>query len=148
MNDQIADTIQVTIEKLAIGGAGIARHDGLVIFVPDAAPGDQLLIKIRNKKKNFAEADILQVLVPGPSRRRPPCPIADRCGGCNWQHLTEQEQQSQKQMLVQETIGTLCHRLFALHINEAWIVLVLFTMRFPSCLFRIGRTRLEGFALV
>jgi 23S rRNA (uracil1939-C5)-methyltransferase len=94
----------VTIEKLAIGGAGIARHDGLVIFIPDSAPGDELLVEITTKKKNFAEAKILQILKPGPERRTPPCPIADRCGGCNWQHLTEAEQRRQKHQIVQETL--------------------------------------------
>ncbi|MBS1969000.1 MAG: class I SAM-dependent RNA methyltransferase [Bdellovibrionales bacterium] len=96
--------ITVTIEKLAIGGSGIARHDGFVVFVPDAAPGDELLVEITLKKKNFAEAQIVQVLKPGPSRRTPPCPIADRCGGCNWQHLEESEQRQQKQIMVQEIL--------------------------------------------
>jgi 23S rRNA (uracil1939-C5)-methyltransferase len=105
MSSKIADPLKVTIEKLAIGGAGIARHDGLVIFVPDSAPGDELLVEITTKKKNFAEAQIKQILSPGPARRTPPCPIADRCGGCNWQHLTEAEQRHQKQILVQETLA-------------------------------------------
>lgn len=95
----------VTIEKLAIGGAGVARHDGLVVFVPDAAPGDELLVEITTKKKNFAEAQIVKILKPGPARRTPPCPIADRCGGCNLQHLTESEQRHQKQLMVQETLS-------------------------------------------
>ncbi|WP_413289400.1 class I SAM-dependent RNA methyltransferase [Bdellovibrio sp. HCB337] len=101
----MSSQLTVTIDKLAIGGAGVARHDGLVIFVPDAAPGDELLIEITTKKKNFAEAQIVKVLKPGPSRRTPPCPIADRCGGCNWQHLTEDEQRRQKQLMVQETLA-------------------------------------------
>lgn len=95
----------VTIEKLAIGGSGIARHDGLVIFVPDAAPGDDLLVEVTTKKKNFAEARIVKIITPGPSRRAPPCPIANRCGGCNWQHIDEPEQRRQKQLLVQETLA-------------------------------------------
>lgn len=96
--------IEVTIEKLAIGGAGIARHDGLVIFVPDSAPGDELLVEITLKKKNFAEARILEIRKPGPERRVRPCPIADRCGGCNWQHITEVEQRRQKHQIVHETL--------------------------------------------
>lgn len=95
---------QVTIEKLAIGGAGIARHDGLVIFVPDSAPGDILLVELTKKKKNFAEARIIQILRSGPERRERPCPIADRCGGCNWQHITELEQRRQKHLIVHETL--------------------------------------------
>lgn len=96
--------IQIKIEKMAIGGAGIARHDGLVIFVPQSVPGDQLLVQITNKKKNFAEAEIVKIISPGPSRRVPPCPIANFCGGCNWQHINENEQLQQKQSLVFETI--------------------------------------------
>jgi 23S rRNA (uracil1939-C5)-methyltransferase len=99
------ETFKVTIEKLAIGGSGVARHDGLVVFVPDAAPGDELLVKITSKKKNFAEAQIIEILRPGSARRATPCPIADRCGGCNWQHITESEQRKQKQLLVQETLA-------------------------------------------
>ncbi len=96
--------LTVTIEKLAIGGSGIARHDGFVVFVPDAAPGDELLVEITTKKKNFAEAQIVNILKSGPSRRTPPCPIADRCGGCNWQHVVEFEQRRQKQTMVQEIL--------------------------------------------
>ncbi len=96
--------LRVQVEKLAVGGAGLARHEGLVIFIPQAAPGDELLVERTVIKKNYAEAKILEILRPGPSRRRPPCPVAERCGGCNWQHLTEAEQQKQKSLFVQETL--------------------------------------------
>lgn len=96
--------LQVKIEKLAIGGAGIARHDGLVIFVALAAPGDELFIEITKSKKNFAEGRILQILKAGPGRRETPCPVASLCGGCNWQHLTQEVQLTQKEMLVRETL--------------------------------------------
>ena len=96
--------IKIKIEKLAIGGAGIARHDGLVIFVPLAAPGDELLVELTTQKKNFAEARIIEILKPGPARREPPCPVALVCGGCNWQQITEEEQRRQKESLVLETI--------------------------------------------
>lgn len=105
MSYNIDDVLDVTIEKMAIGGSGIARHGGLVVFVPDSAPGDKLRVKITTKKKSFAEAQILEILNSGPSRRQPPCPIADRCGGCNWQHLIETEQQNQKQLFVKETLA-------------------------------------------
>ncbi|WP_413559127.1 class I SAM-dependent RNA methyltransferase [Bdellovibrio sp. HCB209] len=96
--------IPVKIEKMAIGGAGIARHDGLVIFVPLATPEDELLVEITTAKKNFAEARIVEVLKPGPARRTPDCPVALVCGGCNWQQITEDEQRKQKEALVLETI--------------------------------------------
>lgn len=96
--------INVTIEKMAIGGAGIARHEGMVLFIPLAAPADELTVEITLKKKNFAEAKIVKILKPGPSRRTPPCPVALVCGGCNWQQITEDEQRLQKEKLVLETI--------------------------------------------
>ncbi len=100
----LGSKIKVKIEKLAIGGAGVARHEGLVVFVPQVAPNEEVLIEITLVKKNFAEAKLLEVLIPSPSRRTPPCPLAADCGGCNWQHLTEEEQRHQKEKLVLETI--------------------------------------------
>lgn len=100
----LGSKIKVKIEKLAIGGAGVARHEGLVVFVPQVAPNEEVLVEITLVKKNFAEAKLLEVLTPSSSRRTPPCPIAADCGGCNWQHLTEEEQLHQKEKLVFETI--------------------------------------------
>ena len=100
----LGSKVQVKIEKLATGGAGVARHEGLVIFVQQSAPDDELLVEITLQKKNFAEARIVQVLKPGPARRSTPCPVADRCGGCNWQHIHESEQQKQKEQIVHDTL--------------------------------------------
>lgn len=98
------DSLQVEIEKMAVGGRGLARHDGLVIFVDQAAPGDLLKIEITSRKSQFAEARVLSVLRPGPGRRVPPCKFAGRCGGCNWQHLEEPLQRLEKHRFVEETL--------------------------------------------
>lgn len=98
------DSLQVEIEKMAVGGRGIARHDGLVIFVDQAAPGDRLQVEVTTRKAQFAEAKTLEVLSPGPSRREPPCQWAGRCGGCNWQHLDEETQRLEKHRFVEETL--------------------------------------------
>lgn len=94
----------VKIDKLAVGGAGVARHEGLVVFVPLAAPDDELLVEFTLVKKNFSEARILEIIRPGPARRTPPCPVALVCGGCNWQQISEEEQRRQKEQIVLETI--------------------------------------------
>lgn len=96
--------LEVEVLNLAVGGAGIARHEGMVIFIPMAAPGDRVLVQLTKKKKNYAEAEIIEILKPGPSRRTPPCPVASVCGGCNWQHITEDEQRQQKQQIVEQTL--------------------------------------------
>lgn len=100
----LGSKIKVFIEKLIIGGAGIARHEGMVIFVPQAAPQEELLVQITLVKKNFMEAEIVEILKPSAARRAPPCPVATICGGCNWQHINEDTQRQQKESLVQETL--------------------------------------------
>lgn len=100
----LGSKIKLKIEKLAIGGAGVARHEGLVVFVPQAAPNEEILAEVTLVKKNFLEAKIVEITSPSPARRQAPCPAYSKCGGCNWQHLTEHEQRQQKEQLVLETI--------------------------------------------
>lgn len=98
------DRLIVHIDRLAVGGKGVARHEGLVVFVSDTAPGDRAEIEITFAKKNFAEARLLKVLEASSQRREPPCPVAGICGGCNWQHLTYPSQIANKRRLVTESL--------------------------------------------
>ncbi|HRO67460.1 MAG TPA: TRAM domain-containing protein, partial [Pseudobdellovibrionaceae bacterium] len=101
----VGDRLQVRIEKLAIGGAGIARADGFVLFVDLAVPGDELTVEVTSSKGRHGEARIVEILTPGESRRTPPCSYADRCGGCNWQQIADAEQLHQKDLLLRETFA-------------------------------------------
>ena len=65
------DEIEVTVGDLAFGGRGVARADGFVVFAPDTAPGDVALVRLRKVRRRFAEADLVEVLTPGP-------------GACRW----------------------------------------------------------------
>ncbi|MGZ5279850.1 MAG: class I SAM-dependent RNA methyltransferase, partial [Pseudobdellovibrionaceae bacterium] len=96
--------MEIDIEKLSFGGDGIGRSEGLVYFVPYSAPGDRLKIQVIEKKKNFARAEIVEILKPGPSRVTPPCPVFGRCGGCTWQHVSYEEQLRQKQAIVEDQL--------------------------------------------
>lgn len=100
----VGDVLQVRIEKLAVGGNGIARPDGFVVFVPDAAPGDLLEVEITKVRPQHGEGRLRRVIEAGPGRRVPPCSYAGECGGCNWQHLDEKTQLAEKQRLVLETL--------------------------------------------
>jgi 23S rRNA (uracil1939-C5)-methyltransferase len=97
--------ITVEIEKLSLGGQGIARHEGQVLFVPFSAPGDRLHVRITLQKKNFAEAEIVEILEPAKTRVQAPCPAFGRCGGCNWQHISYEEQLLQKKLIVEEQLS-------------------------------------------
>ena len=98
------ERLTVHVERLAVGGRGVARHNGLVIFVADAAPDEEAEVEITFVKKNFAEAELVCVIRPSPSRIQPPCPVAGRCGGCNWQHIDAATQLTWKRQLVLESL--------------------------------------------
>lgn len=96
----------VTIEKMSIGGDGVARIPVLdrtvVVFVPLSAPQDELKIIITRAEKTFLFGSIVEILKPSPFRREPPCSYANSCGGCSWQQFTEAEQVHQKELLLTE----------------------------------------------
>jgi 23S rRNA (uracil1939-C5)-methyltransferase len=96
------DRVEFTIDRLAIGGRGVGRHHGFVIFVPDTIPGERIEAEVTRVKKNFAEASLIRVTTPSSHRRQPPCPVALECGGCNWQHIDYSEQLRWKRELVAE----------------------------------------------
>lgn len=90
---------------MAFGGHGIARSDGLVIFVKGAIPGDRVLARVTKKKKDFAEAGLINLLCPSIDRVQAPCPYSDYCGGCQWQHIDYQKQLDFKRDHVKETLA-------------------------------------------
>jgi 23S rRNA (uracil1939-C5)-methyltransferase len=86
MKPRKEDPVELTVEKMAFGGEGVARLDGLVVFVRGGLPGDRVRAGILKKKKGYAEARVLEILSPSPDRILPPCPYFPHCGGCKWQH--------------------------------------------------------------
>lgn len=98
------EELEVTIEKLVWGGAGLARTDRGVIFVDFAAPGDVLRVKIDDVAKDYARARIQDILKPSVDRIDPKCPVFGRCGGCDWQHLTTEKQLATKIELLRESL--------------------------------------------
>jgi len=100
----IGDLVEVTTERLTYGGDAIARHDGLAIFVPFAAPEERLRVRITERKKNFARAVIDQVLEPASSRREAPCKYFGDCGGCQLQHITYEAQLEAKTGFVRDAL--------------------------------------------
>lgn len=88
------DVIELEIERMSYGPAAVGRYTpagesrAVVVFVPMAAPGDRIEAKIVRKHKNYWEAELVQVLGRSPVRIDAPCPIFEKCGGCQWQHLT------------------------------------------------------------
>jgi 23S rRNA (uracil1939-C5)-methyltransferase len=93
-------TVELEVASLAYEGAAVARQDGRVVFVDGGAPGDRVLAEILRQRKNLSEARVVEVLRAGPGRVQPPCPVAGRCGGCDWQHIAYGVQLDAKRQIV------------------------------------------------
>ena len=98
------DLVQVTIEKVAHGGHFIARHDGAVIFVRHAIPGEKCTIQITSTGSSFNRADVISVEAPSEFRVQAPCSFAHRngCGGCDFQHISVDHQRRLKSDVIAE----------------------------------------------
>lgn len=96
--------IRGTVDALAFGGEGILRHNGMVVFVPFVAAGDDVEVEIVDVKKSFARGRVLNYLKLGPHRTTPPCKHFGVCGGCQLQHLGYQTQLDVKQTWVKDAL--------------------------------------------
>lgn len=94
----------IQIDSLAFGGKGVSRADGKVLFVSGAVPGDLAICRLVKEKKRYAEAELVELVEPSVSRRKPPCPVADRCGGCQWQFLHYADQCRWKESIFRDLL--------------------------------------------
>jgi tRNA/tmRNA/rRNA uracil-C5-methylase (TrmA/RlmC/RlmD family) len=97
--------ITLTIASLAHGGSGVGRLNDFVFFIPLTCPGDTVKARITRLKKNYAEAELIEILEASPHRVKAPCPVFGQCGGCQWQHVNYEEQLHQKQMIVEQALS-------------------------------------------
>ena len=107
----MAGTAEVTtalrVASIAAGGAGVSRlPDGRAVFIPRTAPGDLVELGIVRDHRTWAEADLGRVVEAGPARAEPKCRhyVADRCGGCQLQHLDAASQRRAKSSIVGEAL--------------------------------------------
>jgi 23S rRNA (uracil1939-C5)-methyltransferase len=91
---------------MAAGGAALAREPGgRVVFVEGALPGERVLARITDSRRDFARAVTLDVLDPSPDRVAPPCPaLAAGCGGCTWQYVSAEAQARLKAEIVGDAL--------------------------------------------
>jgi tRNA/tmRNA/rRNA uracil-C5-methylase (TrmA/RlmC/RlmD family) len=80
-------TVDLKITDIAFGGKGVARENGKAVFIPFTIEGELVSAKITREKKQFAEAEVVDLRQRSPYRVDPPCPYFGRCGGCAYQHI-------------------------------------------------------------
>ncbi len=94
------EILELTIDSLAYGGAGVARRDGYVVFVQDGMPGDRVRAEVEKAKRAYAQARAIEILEPSPER------VAPRANhpGAPWQVLPYERQLEVKQEQVQDAL--------------------------------------------
>jgi 23S rRNA (uracil1939-C5)-methyltransferase len=84
--------LELTIDRLAFGGNGVARLNGFVVFVRRGLPGDTVRARVTKVQRRHAEALVTEVLQPSPLRVEAPCQHYPACGGCRFQDLAYEAQ--------------------------------------------------------
>ena len=84
--------VDLKIADIAFGGKGVARENGKAVFVPYTIEGETVSVEIVREKKQFAEAELVDVKESSPDRVTPECPYFGRCGGCAYQHIDYEHQ--------------------------------------------------------
>ncbi|MGD9887172.1 MAG: 23S rRNA (uracil(1939)-C(5))-methyltransferase RlmD [Bacilli bacterium] len=98
----INDIVLLTIKRLGINGEGIGYYKRLAVFIPGAIVGEEIEVKITKMEEKFAFGEIVKIKKMSDKRTNPPCPYFGKCGGCQLQHMTYDEQITQKRNIVVE----------------------------------------------
>mgnify|MGYP002587042903 CR=1 FL=1 len=106
---QKGKTYDISIVRLGSSGEGVGRYEGFTVFVPFALPGETVRARITLVKKTYATASLVEVLKPSPDRIQPQCPVYDRCGGCQLQHLSYEGELKEKRQQVRDALERIGH---------------------------------------
>ena len=96
--------VDLKIEDIAFGGKGVGREQGKAIFVPYTIEGELVSAEIVREKKQFAEAELVEVKESSPYRVTPECPYFGQCGGCAYQHIGYEDQLAIKSRQVNDVL--------------------------------------------
>lgn len=106
---KVGSELELTIESLGFEGISIGRSNGFVVQVRGALPDERVRVRIRRKRRSYAEADVIEIIEASPQRRQPPCPYAGDCGGCSWQFAQYREQLRWKEQHVRDAFERIGH---------------------------------------
>ena len=98
------ELIILEITDLTEEGQGVGKKDGLVFFVKDSVMGDKVEARILKVKKNYAYAKVEKLLEASPYRITPLCPVAEKCGGCQLQHLSYEKELAWKEDRIAQSL--------------------------------------------
>jgi 23S rRNA (uracil1939-C5)-methyltransferase len=98
--------MNLTVTTMAFGGEALGHHEGKVVFVPYAIPGEEVKICIEQEKKDWARAALVEISRPSKDRIAAPCPYfgPGLCGGCQWQHIAYERQLALKEEIAADQL--------------------------------------------
>ena len=122
---EVGELHTVTIEKVAHGGHFVARHEGHVIFVRHAIPGEIVDVKITGVAASFVRADAVRVISASSERVVAPCKFAapGLCGGCDFQHIALPYQRTLKAEVIKEQFSRLAKKDIEVEVEEVGLPL-------------------------
>jgi len=97
-------TIEVEITDVSNSGEGVGRYQERVVFVPNTVTGDRVKVRLEYLTPEYAQANLLEIVKSSEHRIRPRCIVADKCGGCQWQHINDQYQSFLKENHLQQAL--------------------------------------------
>lgn len=99
------DILKLKIENYGTNGEGVAKVENMAVFVPFAMRGEIVSVKIILKKKHYAIGKLIEVIEPSSERVEPFCPYYRKCGGCQIQHLSQDEQKKYKKEKIEQNFN-------------------------------------------
>lgn len=101
---QQGELVELAIADLNHSGDGVGRYADRVVFVPDTVVGDRVRVRLVRVKPHYAYGKLHELLDASPHRVRPGCIVADKCGGCQWQHVDYAFQLEAKRNLIRHDL--------------------------------------------
>ena len=98
------DSIELEITGYTAEGSGVGRYENIAVFVPLAAVGDRLRVKILKTAKTYAFGKLEQILSPSPDRVRQDCRQFAKCGGCVYRHIDYAAELRAKEQRVRDAV--------------------------------------------
>lgn len=104
-SDNTQKAFDILLEKYTYGGDAMGRlGDGRAVFVPFGLPGERVRLRLTEEKRNFARAELVEVLDASPQRIQPRCIHFGVCGGCHYQNLSYQDQLKAKTDILRDQL--------------------------------------------
>ena len=100
----MTERLRLEILRAAFGGDGISSYQGKTCFVEGALPGEEVEAQVLQDKKDFLRLRTVKILQSSPDRLAPPCSYYGRCGGCQYQHVSYEQELHFKEFQIRDVL--------------------------------------------